>query len=187
MGFRYKDGKLHDAEGRPVNFTLMTNSSNGLRVEMATVFKENMADLGIEVELQFLDFNTIITKTSSSFDYEACMLGLGGGAPDPYAGKDILMSGGRLHQWHPQQVEPATEWEARIDALMLELGRHTDVEKRKAFYFEVQEILAEQQPMIFLVSAKDYVGHRNRWQNLKPTSLGGLTWNLESLWAELKP
>jgi peptide/nickel transport system substrate-binding protein len=70
---------------------------------------------------------------------------------------------------------------------MLELGRHTDVEKRKAFYFEVQEILAEQQPMIFLVSAKDYVGHRNRWKNLKPTSLGGLTWNLESLWAEPKP
>lgn len=187
MGFRYVNERLHDAEGRPVSFTLMTNSSNGLRVEMATVFKENMADLGIEVELQFLDFNTIITKTSSSFDYEACMLGLGGGAPDPYAGKDILMSGGRLHQWHPQQVEPATEWEARIDALMLELGRHTDVEQRKAFYFEVQEILAEQQPMIFLVSAKDYVGHRNRWQNLQPTSLGGLTWNMESLWTEPKP
>ena len=187
MGFFYEDGQLHDAEGRPVGFTLMTNSSNGLRVEMATVFKENMAALGIEVELQFLDFNTIITKTSSSFEYEACMLGLGGGAPDPYAGKDILMSGGRLHQWHPQQTEPATEWEARIDALMLEVGRHTDVEQRKAFYFEVQEILAEQQPMIFLVSAKDYVGHRNRWENLKPTSLGGLTWNMESLWAEPKP
>lgn len=187
MGFRYTDGQLRDAEGRPVEFTLMTNSSNGLRVEMATVFKENMAELGIAVELQFLDFNTIITKTSSSFDYEACMLGLGGGAPDPYAGKDILMSGGRLHQWHPQQVEPATEWEARIDALMLEIGRHTDVEKRKAYYFEVQEILAEQQPMIFLVSAKDYVGHRNRWKNLKPTLLGGLTWNMESLWTEPKP
>lgn len=187
MGFRYVNERLHDAEGRPVGFTLMTNSSNGLRVEMATVFKENMADLGIEVELQFLDFNTIITKTSSSFDYEACMLGLGGGAPDPYAGKDILMSGGRLHQWHPQQLEPATPWEARIDALMLELGRHTDVAKRKAFYFEVQEILAEQQPMIFLVSAKDYVGHRNRWQNLQPTLLGGLTWNMESLWTVPKP
>ena len=186
MGYRYEGGDLHDPEGRRVEFTLMTNSSNGLRVEMATVFKENMSELGIEVELQFLDFNTIITKTSSSFEYEACMLGLGGGAPDPYAGKDILMSGGRLHQWHPQQKEPATDWEARIDALMLEVGRHTDVEKRKAYFFEVQAILAEQQPLIFLVSAKDYIGHRNAWQNLKPTALGGLTWNLESLWLEPK-
>ena len=183
-GFRLDNDQLVDADGNQVSFTLMTNSSNGLRVEMATVFKENMADLGIEVELQFLDFNTIITKISDSFEYEACMLGLGGGAPDPFAGKDILMSGGRLHQWYPQQPEPATEWEARIDELMIQVGRHTDVELRKKYYFEVQEILAEQQPMIFLVSAKEYIGYKRRWQNITPAPLGGVTWNLESLWAE---
>ena len=187
MGFTLEAGQLKDPLGNSVEFSLMTNSSSGLRVEMATVFKENMAALGIDVELQFLDFNTIINKTSDSFDYEACMLGLGGGAPDPYAGKDILMSGGRLHQWYPQQVEPATEWEARIDALMLEIGRHTNVALRKKYFFEVQEILAEQQPLIFLVSPKDFVGYRNRWQNVDPTPLGGVTWNEESLWAEPNP
>jgi peptide/nickel transport system substrate-binding protein len=187
MGFTFEAGQLKDPLGNSIEFSLMTNSSSGLRVEMATVFKENMAALGIDVELQFLDFNTIINKTSDSFTYEACMLGLGGGAPDPYAGKDILMSGGRLHQWYPQQVEPATEWEARIDALMLEIGRHTDVEVRKKYFFEVQKILAEQQPLIFLVSPKDFVGYRNRWQNVEPTPLGGVTWNEESLWAEPNP
>ena len=187
MGFTLEAGQLKDPLGNAIEFSLMTNSSSGLRVEMATVFKENMAALGIDVELQFLDFNTIINKTSDSFTYEACMLGLGGGAPDPYAGKDILMSGGRLHQWYPQQVEPATEWEARIDALMLEIGRHTDVALRKKYFFEVQEILAEQQPLIFLVSPKDFVGYRNRWQNVDPTPLGGVTWNQESLWAEPNP
>ena len=187
MGFTFEAGQLKDPLGNSIEFSLMTNSSSGLRVEMATVFKENMAALGIDVELQFLDFNTIINKTSDSFTYEDCMLGLGGGAPDPYAGKDILMSGGRLHQWYPQQVEPATEWEARIDALMLEIGRHTDVEVRKKYFFEVQEILAEQQPLIFLVSPKDFVGYRNRWQNVDPTPLGGVTWNEESLWAEPNP
>ncbi|MFT4901219.1 MAG: peptide/nickel transport system substrate-binding protein [Lentimonas sp.] len=186
MGFQYREGQLFDGAGRPVSFSLMTNSNNGLRVEMATVFKENMAELGVEVELQFLDFNTIVTKISDSFDYEACMLGLGGGAPDPYAGKDILMSGGRMHFWNPQQSEPATEWEARIDELMREVGRHTDVERRKTYFAEVQSILAEQQPLIFLVSPKDYVGYRNRWQNVAPTALGGVTWNMESLWAEVQ-
>jgi len=187
MGFTFAAGQLKDPLGNSIEFSLMTNSSSGLRVEMATVFKENMAALGIDVELQFLDFNTIINKTSDSFTYEACMLGLGGGAPDPYAGKDVLMSGGRLHQWYPQQLEPATEWEARIDALMLEIGRHTNVALRKKYFFEVQEILAEQQPLIFLVSPKDFVGYRNRWQNVDPTPLGGVTWNQESLWAEPNP
>jgi peptide/nickel transport system substrate-binding protein len=185
IGFEYRNGKLFDGAGNPVEFSIMTNAGNGLRVEMATVFKENMAALGIDVELQFLDFNTIVNKISDSFDYESCMLGLGGGAPDPFAGKDILMSGGRLHFWNPQQKEPATEWEARIDELMLEIGRNTDVEKRKADFFEVQAILAEQQAMLFLVSPTDYVGYRNRWQNIEPTPLGGVTWNQESLWAEV--
>ena len=54
MGFHYKGSKLYDYENRQVEF-LTTNSNNGLRVEMATVFKENMADIGIDVELQFLD------------------------------------------------------------------------------------------------------------------------------------
>lgn len=186
MGFQYKDSQLYDTKGNRVEFSLMTNSNNGLRVEMATVFKENMATIGIDVELQFLDFNTIVTKISDSFTYEACMLGLGGGAPDPFAGKDILMSGGRMHFWYPQQKEPVTEWEARIDELMLQVGRNTDVDIRKKYFFDVQEILAEEQPLIFLVSAKDYVGYRNRWQNIQPTALGGVTWNMESLWAEPK-
>ena len=184
MGFHYKGSKLYDSENRQVEFSLMTNSNNGLRVEMATVFKENMADIGIDVELQFLDFNTIVNKTSDSFEYEACMLGLGGGAPDPYAGKDILMSGGRMHFWNPQQPEAATPWEARIDELMREVGRHTDVKIRKKYFNEVQAILAEEQPLIFLVSPKEYVGYSNRWRNIEPTPLGGVTWNLESLWAE---
>ncbi|MDQ8209574.1 ABC transporter substrate-binding protein [Coraliomargarita sp. SDUM461003] len=185
MGFEYRGQELFDAEGRRVEFTLITNSNNGLRVEMATVFKENMAAIGVDVELQFLDFNTIVTKISDAFDYEACMLGLGGGAPDPYAGKDILMSGGRMHFWYPQQQSPATEWEARIDELMREVGRHTEVEVRKEYFNEVQAILAEQQPFIFLVSAKEYAGYRNRWRNVEPTPLGGVTWNLESLWSEV--
>jgi len=187
MGFESRGGRLYDPAGRRVEFSLMTNSNNGLRAEMATVFKENMAALGIDVELQFLDFNTIITKTSDAFDYEACMLGLGGGAPDPYAGKDILMSGGRMHFWNPQQREPATEWEARVDELMRAIGRHTDTDLRKKFFDEVQAILAEEQPLIFLVSPKDYMGYRNRWRNIDPAPLGGVTWNMEALWAEPQP
>ncbi len=183
-GFVLRGNRLHDADGNPVEFSLMTNNNNNLRTEMATVFAENMAALGIRVELQFIDFNTIVRRTSESFNYEGALLGLGGGAPDPYASKDILMSDGRLHFWQPQQASPATPWEARIDDLMREIGREFDPEKRRAAFFEVQEIMAEQQPLIFLVTSNEYVGLRNRWQNVQPTPLGGVLWNLDALWAE---
>lgn len=183
-GFVYRGNDLYDSKGNRVQFKLMTNQNNQLRTEMATVFKENMAALGIEVELQFIDFNSLIIKTSESFDYDACLLGLGGGAPDPFASKDILMSGGRLHFWNPEQKTPATEWEKRIDELMIELGREIEPEVRQKIFFEVQDILAEQQPMVMLVTPNEYTGIRNRWQNVQVTPLGGIGWNLESLWAE---
>lgn len=183
-GFVLRNGKLYDADGNPVQFSLITNQNNNLRTEMATVFKENMAALGIDVRLQSIDFNTLIGKISGSFDYEACLLGLGGGAPDPYASKDILMSEGRMHLWNPLQKTPATEWEAQVDQLMREIGTISDVAERQERFFRVQEILAEEQPMLFLVTANDYVGIKNRWHNVTPTPLGGVGWNLESLWAE---
>lgn len=183
-GFVYRGDELYDADGNRVKFKLVTNQGNNLRTEMATVFKENMSALGIEVELSFIDFNTLIIKTSDNFDYDACMLGLGGGAPDPFAGKDILMSAGRLHFWNPQQSKPATEWEARIDELMIEIGRETDTAIRQKMFFEVQDILAEQQPFIMLVTENDYVGVRDRWQNIETAPLGGVLWNMESVWAE---
>ncbi len=182
-GFVRRGDRLQDSAGNPVEFSLMTNNNSNLRTEMATVFAEDMAALGIRVELQFIDFNTIIRRTSESFDYEACLLGLGGGAPDPYSSKDILMSDGRLHFWSPSQTSPQTKWEARIDELMRQVGRELDETKRRAAFFEVQDILAEEQPMIFLVTANEYVGVRRRWQNVQPKPLGGVFWNFESFWA----
>ena len=94
------------------------------------------------------------------------------------------MSGGRLHQWYPNQPEPATEWEARIDELMTGVGRETDPNERQKLFYEVQEIMAEELPFIFLVSANSYVGYRNRWENVSPAPIGGIMWNLESLWTK---
>lgn len=183
-GFTLQDGQLYDAEGNPVRFTLITNQNSNLRTEMATVFKENMAALGIDLRLQFIDFNSLVGKISNTFDYEACLLGLGGGAPDPYSSKDILMSEGRMHLWHPSQKTPATAWEAEIDQLMVEIGRISDVPERQKRFFRVQEILAEEQPMLFLVTANDYSGVKNRWHNIAPAPIGGIFWNVESLWTQ---
>ncbi|NCX47190.1 MAG: hypothetical protein EBW82_00985 [Verrucomicrobia bacterium] len=80
-----QDQKLRDRLGNNVEFTLNTNQENQLRANMATAFKENMRDLGITVNLSFLDFGTLVGKIQDSYDYEAGMLGLTGGG-DPAGG-----------------------------------------------------------------------------------------------------
>ena len=188
QGFTYSDGigsnsKLLDAQGRHVSFTLITNKENDIRTEIATVFKENMAALGIEVILRFIDFNTLVVKISDAFDYEACLLGFGGGAGDPAASKDIYSTGGRLHQWNPSQETPSTDWEARIDELMQRQAATLNFAERKQYFDEVQVIMSEQLPLIPLITPNAYIGIQKRWQNVEVPPMGGLIWNLEELWA----
>jgi peptide/nickel transport system substrate-binding protein len=185
-GFRYNPhGLLEDAKGNLVEFTLMTNVENAIRKDLASIIRENLREIGITVHLQFMDFNAMISKVADTFDYEACLLGLGGGANDPSSGLAVLQSSGRLHQWFPSQKTPATAWEARIDELMQLQLQTLDFAKRKTYYDEVQAIMAEQQPFIFLVTPLAFSGIKNRWRNLQmPLNPGAsLMWNLEEIWA----
>lgn len=180
------DSKLRDRQGNLVEFTLNSNQENQLRVNMATAFKENMRELGITVNLSFLDFGTFVGKIQDSYDYEAGLLGLTGGG-DPAGGISVFSSKGRLHQWNPNQKSPATPWEARIDELMAAQLRTLDFPTRKKYFDEVQKIMSDETPYIYLVTANAYVGLKNRWKNIRIPTLGSLVWNLDELWTLLTP
>jgi peptide/nickel transport system substrate-binding protein len=176
------EGRLRDRHGNHVSFTLLTNENNPIRQAIGLVFVDNMKRLGIDVRLQPMDFNTFVGKIMSSFDYEAGLLGLTG-SWDPQGGWSVYHSTGRLHMWYPLQPEPSTEWEARIDELMEKQLRTLDVEERRRYIFEVQEILARELPLIYTVTVNSYEGLQNRWRNLEPPRMGSLIWNYDELWA----
>lgn len=181
-GFYYDDeNQLHDAEGHLVEFTLYTNKENNTRMEVATIFKENMEDIGIKAELQFIDFGTLVGKISESYDYEACLLGLTGGG-DPAGGMDVISSKGRLHMWNPKQPSPETKWEAELDKLMHLQLTTLDTELRKKYFDRVQVIMSEEVPFIYLITPNAYAGLKNRWQNVEIPTIGSLTWNFDELW-----
>ena len=175
------DGILEGPEGRPVEFELLVSEGSQTATGTATTFMENMRVLGIKVTLSFLDFGTLINKIGDTFDYEAAMMGFTGGG-DPSGGKAIYRSDGRLHVWHPEQAQPATAWEARIDAIMDEQERTLNETRRIALIHEMQTIFNRQLPLIFLVTPEAYAGIKNRWQNVQVPPLGSITWNIDALW-----
>jgi peptide/nickel transport system substrate-binding protein len=111
-------------------------------------------------------------------------MGLGGGGLDPTAQSLVLKSSEPLHQWFPNQRTPATDWEARIDALIDAQTRTLDFPTRKKAYDEVQAILAEQLPMIYTVTPLHFAAARPNLANLRPSviSVYRLTWNAEELY-----
>jgi peptide/nickel transport system substrate-binding protein len=181
---RNGDGTLEDADGHPIEFVFNTNIENNSRMKAAVLIQADLQKLGFKVVLQPVEFNTLVHKIDDTHEYECVLMGLAGGAADPSFHANVVKSDGFTHQWFPRQKHPSTEWEARLDFLMNDLGKTLDFAKRKKDFDEVQEILAEQQPMIFTVTPYYYAAARSDIGNLRPTALSyhRVSWNAEELY-----
>jgi len=120
------------------------------RETIGNILKDDLKRIGVEVNFQAIDFNNLVSKLMSSFDFEAVIIGLTG-SMDPYFGQNVWLSSGHLHMWNPNQKKPATKWEAKIDKLFQAAATELNPKKRDKLYKEAFKILGEQQPMIFIV------------------------------------
>lgn len=175
---------LEDAAGNTVEFSLFSNAGNPLREQCARFIAQDLEKLGVRVQFQQVSFSDLITRINHSFDYDAVLMGLGGGGTDPATQMNVLKSGEPLHQWHPGQKVPATDWEARMDSLMDAQMRTLDFSARKKLFDEVQVILAEELPMIYTVAPFQFAAVRTNLANLRPSVITPYraTWNVEELY-----
>jgi len=183
-GFSWSDdGALVDDRRQSVEFTLVTNASNRERVRLATHIQDDLRPLGIRVRVVPLEFRALIERVLRSFDYDACLLGLGPGDADPNSEMNVWLSSGAQHLWHPGQSAPATSWEAEVDRLMRQQLVTLDDAERKAIYNRVQTIVARELPIIALVSPHVLVGARAGLANLRPSIVPHhMLWNAEELY-----
>jgi peptide/nickel transport system substrate-binding protein len=185
---RKNPGHLEDAEGNPIEIVFHSNTGNPMREKAALMIQEDLKKVGINLTYVRVDFQTLIQKINVTFDYECALMGLGGGGVDPASQLNVLRSSDELHQWFPFQKTPATDWEARIDALMEAQMRTLDFAGRKQAFDEVQAILAEQLPMIYTVSPFASAAIRSDIGNLRPSVLTPyrVSWNIEELYFKKK-
>jgi peptide/nickel transport system substrate-binding protein len=184
-GFSWKNGALADTHGNLVEFSILTSSSNAQRMKMATIIQDDLSQLGMTVQVVPLEFHAMVDRLQNSYNYEAAVMGLVSGDADPTSEMNVWLSSGETHLWHPNQDKPATPWESEMDQLMQEQLVTLDYAKRKRLYDRVQEIVAEDLPVICLVSPNILVGAANRVGNFRPAILVPYTlWNVEQLYVQ---
>jgi peptide/nickel transport system substrate-binding protein len=181
---RNGDDFLTDSDGNKIEFVLNTNTGNAAREKTAVFLQSDLEKIGIKVIFQPIEFNTLIQKTDVTYDYECVLLSLGSGGADPSGGMNVIESSGYTHQWFPRQKAPSTDWEARMDYLMDAQNSTLDFAERKKDYDEIQEILADEVPMIFTVTPMYYCAMRSDIGNVRPTAMSDFpaTWNIEELY-----
>jgi peptide/nickel transport system substrate-binding protein len=116
-------------------------------------------------------------------DFEACVLSLASPDADPNPDMAVWLSSGGNHLWNPAQKNPATAWEAEIDRLMRSQMVTRSYVERKRLFDRVQAIVAENLPMVPLVSPDLLAGAKKGLANFQPAVLEPYTlWNVEQLY-----
>ncbi len=168
---RNGDEVIEDPQGNPIEFDLHTNAGNDVRHRMCLILVEDLAKLGMKVNYRPLDFAVIVDKLDTTYEWDAMLMGFTGSV-DPHHAAELLRSSGKLHVWHANQPQPATEWEAEIDRLLDAGSRELDLEKRRRIYWRIQEILHAELPMIPMVHYKAFTAYSNALRDFHPTAWG---------------
>lgn len=188
-GFTWdKAGHLIDKFGNHVEFDLYTNAGNTEREAIGVMVKQDLEDLGMKVNFKPIEFNSLVNKLMASLDWDMVIMGFTGSPLEPNGGKNVWLSDGTLHIFN-QRLErdansPRYAFEKRIDYLYTQGALATKFEDRKKYYDEYQAIVYDEKPLIYIYSPIRIVALRKKFKNIYPTSLGGVTHNIEEIWRQ---
>ncbi|MFN8527109.1 MAG: ABC transporter substrate-binding protein [Anaerolineae bacterium] len=106
---RVAQGAMYAEDGTPLQFTLYTNQGNTRREAIGTVVQDELAQIGVQVDFQTIDFNTLLDIMNSQ-TFDTFILGWRNGYPDdPDATQlftpatDIVGSGSNFTSWNNQE------------------------------------------------------------------------------------
>lgn len=181
-GFKLDGVTLRDRAGNAVEFSLITNAGSKTRERMAAMIQQDLAKLGMKINIVTLDFPSLIERITRNLNYEACLLGLVNVDADPSELMNVLLSSASNHAWNPAEKTPETPWEAEIDRLMLAQAATADDRVRKKNFDRVQEILYQQVPVIYLLHPNSLSAVSPQVSGVHPTPFFPHTyWDIEHL------
>jgi peptide/nickel transport system substrate-binding protein len=143
---RNSDGLLVK-DGRPFSFELLTNHGNDERKKITEIVQAQLRELGVTVEIRPLEWAALLKEYIKKRSFEAIVLGWGIGIdPDQYVVWHSSQSG-------PDQLNHISYANSEVDRL-LEAGRTSCVQaERVKYYHQLQEVLADDLPLVFLYFA----------------------------------
>lgn len=185
-GFYTKKGKLYDKDGNRVEFDLYTNAGNTEREAIGVMVKQDLEDLGMKVNFKPIEFNSLVNKLVSTFDWDMVIMGLTGSPLEPNGGKNVWLSDGRLHMFNMRLPDEGKDkilpWEKELDECFTKGALATKFEDRKKYYDKYQEIVHKYKPFIYIYSPVIIYAIRDKFKNIYPSGLNGIIYNIEEIY-----
>ncbi len=166
-GWTPGDDGILEKDGKRFSFTLSYPTGNPVRMDSALVIQGNLADVGIEVELEIMEFGALVEKVYPEagfdyIDYDAYLMGWGLALdPDP---SGIWDNDTRWNAWrftHPDNQR------------LIDAGRAVvAIEKRMPIYKEWQQLIFDEAPVVFLYASLEAYVFDSALKGFQPHSFG---------------
>jgi peptide/nickel transport system substrate-binding protein len=178
VGYTFKDGQMLDKNGEQLKLKLMYGpNTNQVRELIAVTVQDYLKDIGIEVEVQALEWASFLEALHTEKPEWDMFVGGWASTIDPHIMYTI---------WAEENIPDLNSVayvNKDIEKLFKEAGATYDTEFRKQKYGEVQKIIADDAPYVFLFYQKAWSGQNNRIKGIEPTLLG-IGWNSDDWYIE---
>jgi peptide/nickel transport system substrate-binding protein len=161
------DGILEN-NGRAFEFEIITNQGNEIRAKCAEIIQRRLAEVGIRVKIRVVEWAAFLNDFINKRKFDATILAW-----------TIPMEPDLYDVWHssktgPEELNFISYKNAEVDALIVKARETFDQPLRKRCYDRIQEILAEEQPYLFLYvpDALPMIHARFRGVEVAPLGIG---------------
>jgi peptide/nickel transport system substrate-binding protein len=152
---------LEEAGASDLTFSITVGADRTEFVNIALVIQDQLAEIGVTVELDQVEWGTFIDRWVAR-DFESFVSFNGSGNDPDRALYAALITDGSVNafQFSDEQV----------DELLKEGRSLADLEERKAIYQELEKVIAEQAPLIFIGTRVGYFATTAGVEGFAPTA-----------------
>lgn len=162
--------------GTELRFELLTNAGNTRREAIGAIIQDELDQIGITVDFQTIEFNTLLDVMDSQ-SYDTFILGWQAGYPDSpdtlqlfSAAADVPGSGNNFTSFYNEEF-----FELENQALNFP---GCDQEERAAIYHQMQEIMYDEMPYLWLYAIDGLYAARSNVNGFDPFP-AQLFWNVD--------
>ena len=161
-----------EKDGVPMSMSLMTNAGNEVRENMAIIMKDVLDQLGFDIELQIIEFGTVVQNLLGQ-SYDILIIGFTGLGNDPDGGSTSLFSyindevgaGFNFVSYYSEEAQNAIDMGKTVPGC--------SEEERAPYYATIQERIHDDIPMNFF-----YIPLQARAWNTQLNGIDPNTWDL---------
>ncbi|MCB9158967.1 MAG: hypothetical protein H6644_03765 [Caldilineaceae bacterium] len=174
-GYTYDEASntMLTPEGEPLTLRLFFGPNTSQTRELiAVTVQDFLRQIGVDAEIQALEWASFLEALDAAEPEWDMFVGGWRATIEPHIMYTI---------WAEDSIPDLNSVayiNKDVEALFDEAGKSYDTEFRKEKYAEIQQIISDEAPYVFLFYNKAWSGQNNRVQGIQPTPLG-IGWNFE--------